>query len=247
MPPIHHPSRRRAGFTLIELLVVISIIAILASMLLPAVGMIRDLANTQKCVSNLRQLQIANLTYTTGNEGLVVPCALANWSTQFAYWPDYIQAADQGPEILTTFSGYPAGMFCPNYRKDFITPLFLDGAFFNKGPYSYTLTTIMDDQPPLGAPSYCYTYPIDRIARKANKVAFIEADGWVCGNLWDGGWPLVVLSDPDQATPGNDQEVVARHRGKIGVAHWDGHAGTLRPDDLETQPQRRNLLDPRLP
>ncbi len=66
----HHASRPHAAFTLIELLVVISIIAILASMLLPAVGMIRDLANQQKCGSNLRQVAVAILAYGTDNEGL---------------------------------------------------------------------------------------------------------------------------------------------------------------------------------
>jgi len=66
-------TQSRHGFTLIELLVVISIIAVLASMLLPAVGVVRDLAQQQKCASNLRQIQIANVAYATDNDGLAVP------------------------------------------------------------------------------------------------------------------------------------------------------------------------------
>lgn len=69
---VSNPRRAARAFTLIELLTVIAIIGILAAIIIPVVGKVRASARNSQCLSNVRQLALANLLYASENKGQLI-------------------------------------------------------------------------------------------------------------------------------------------------------------------------------
>lgn len=100
------------AFTLIELLVVISIIAILASLLIPSLSRAKQASHSARCKSNLRQIGLALDMYTSENRyypGAPTPLNFNNTANSWATW-GYLLGKQMG---MT----WTSGVFqCPGYK-----------------------------------------------------------------------------------------------------------------------------------
>ena len=121
MTPSSFPSRPSCtpplqwGFTLIELLVVISIIAFLAGLLLPAIGMVRSQAKSMNCLKNQQQIVLACLGYANDNEsGLPA----TNTGASGGYWPMLIKSYLDGIVVTTeNNSATDSTKACPEWSS----------------------------------------------------------------------------------------------------------------------------------
>ena len=92
----------------------IAIIAILASMLLPALANAREMARRILCTNNLRQNGIVHLMYTNDFEGKFMPHPIGNVSDVSCGWPDNV--IDLRPFLLSYAGATRAIYICPLAR-----------------------------------------------------------------------------------------------------------------------------------
>ena len=194
----------RFAFTLLELLVVIAIIAVMAGLLLPAVGRAKSKARESQCVSNLRQWGLAYRQYADDNH-------------------DYLPRRGQGVKALQQidrpedwFNALPPYLSLPPYQQvftnnqrltegvhsPFVCPLAIDPGSNHFLPYAMNMNLC-----PWGDSG---NFPATRFAevlRASQVVAMADASG------------------PYSATfpSKNGYSPVARHGGRLNILFLTGH------------------------
>jgi len=108
--------QKRRAFTLIELLVVIAIIAILMTILIPALNRAREQGKRAACLNNLKQMALAWIVYADDNDGKMVNGNTSTGShnkdgTCWVYWPGRSASEERRINGITTGLLYP---YCPN-------------------------------------------------------------------------------------------------------------------------------------
>ncbi len=94
----------RKAFTLIELLVVIAIIAILAAILFPVFAQAKAAAKSTACLSNVKQMALGLMQYSTDNDGIQVAGTFQNVGTVYGSYP---QSATNGTQYHWMDAIYP--------------------------------------------------------------------------------------------------------------------------------------------
>jgi prepilin-type N-terminal cleavage/methylation domain-containing protein/prepilin-type processing-associated H-X9-DG protein len=242
MPRI--PSPRR-GFTLLELLVVIALIAILTSLLLPAVGQVRDLARSTVCSNNQRQIALAVIAYSGEHDGML-PFSLCEGQAPGEYGlpapeadASWINTASCGQYFGITLDrswvGYSRGnlkvLKCPADRE---------GRGQNAGVVSYGLsarfcpnTKIWMTVWPVGIsyPGWSGFASTAAIRRQDQAAVVVDSAGDVRWEPGSGNPPnCSPYATPgrlsDWVTPGlSPTAQVPRHRLGTNLAFLDGHSG----------------------
>jgi len=243
VPPVLFRRRTlRRGFTLVELLAVIGIIALLIGLLLPALNKARRASMQTKCLANMRSIEAAQMIYAVENHNYLVDA-----SDQGDF--DITQGSWIG--ALQKYSAIPLARRCPADQSPYFDQPFVSGSVSAYRTCSYAINNYLSATHfPTGLVPY---QKISRVPHSSAVIQFVElvelgqnamADHVHADAFYSPLSPKLTLIKISAEIS------VGRHDGRIGqwsamlnYSFLDGHAESLRLQDVYTDPQH-NKFDP---
>lgn len=194
-------SSLHSGFTLIELAVCVAIIATLAGILLPVIGMVRRVATRSACAANQRQVGLSFVAYGLDWDGYF-PADNTLGQATAARSPAWF---DRLPAYADEKSVRGHSIFqCPGWKNAPPT------VFLRASPKSFKMNTRLDESGRLAF------YRQGSVPDEAEVLLMVDA---VAGETGMGQWGYAV---PSAVTD-------MRHAGGVNVLCLDGHTPSMSP------------------
>ena len=243
-----HKQKNKSGFTLVELLVVVSIIALLVSILMPALGKARAQAKNIMCKTNIRSLQTGTILYTMDNNDKMMPQSVSNtygvwgnlWIEGIASYCEDVDEIRHCPNTRPgTSSGHAPGTAKRSWRwGGYIdssgTTRTIGGSYaINGWFYNYSNYT-----PPTTPPDF-QSMIYKNISNTGSSPALIP---FFSDSAWVDVWPVdgevcsadLNLSEPDVWSTSTYESIekllMNRHGRRTNISFLDGHQESV---DLE--------------